>query len=86
MTFNQLKRREAITLLVGAAAWPLAAQGQQGEQMRRIGVLMGNPEGDPRVQVNVAAFRQGLQTVGWTEGRNVQIEYRLAGGDPRRGP
>lgn len=80
-----MKRREFITLFGSAvAAWPLSAQAQWSDRMRRIGVLMGNPEGDPRVQVNIAAFRQGLQALGWTESRNVQIEYRAAGGDPNR--
>jgi putative ABC transport system substrate-binding protein len=80
-----VRRREFISLLGGAAAaWPLGARAQQPHRMRRVGVLMGNPEGDPRAQVNVAAFRQGLQTLGWTEGRNIQIEYRLAGGDPNK--
>ena len=77
-----MKRREFITLLGGAAAtWPLAARAQQeGERIRRIGVLMGYPEGDPQAQANVTALRQGLQDLGWTEGRNVLIDYRWAGG------
>jgi putative tryptophan/tyrosine transport system substrate-binding protein len=78
-----VKRRQFITLLGGAAAaWPLAARAQQPDRMRRIGVLMGYPEGDPQAQANVTALRQGLQNLGWTEGRNVQIDYRWAGGDP----
>jgi putative tryptophan/tyrosine transport system substrate-binding protein len=82
MTFDQLHRRSFITLLGGAAAWPLAAGAQQAERMRRIGVLMGYPEGDPQAQANVTALRQGLQNLGWIEGRTVQIDYRWVGGDP----
>jgi putative ABC transport system substrate-binding protein len=78
-----LKRRDFITLLGGAAAaWPLAAWAKQAERLRRIGVLMGYPEGDPQAQANVTALVQGLQSLGWIEGRNVQIDYRWAGGDP----
>src|SRR5262245_3105271 len=77
-----IKRRAFIMLLGGAAVWPLAAKAQQPERVRRIGVLMGYPEGDPQAQANVTALRQGLREVGWTEGRNVQIDYRWAGGDP----
>ena len=78
-----MKRRDFITLLGGAAAaWPLAARAKQAERMRRIGVLMGYPEGDPQAQANVTALLQGLQNLGWIEGRNVQIDYRWAGGDP----
>jgi len=78
-----LKRRDFITLFGGAAAaWPLAGRAKQAERMRRIGVLMGYPEGDPQAQANVTALLQGLQNLGWIEGRNVQIDYRWAGGDP----
>jgi ABC-type uncharacterized transport system substrate-binding protein len=78
-----VRRREFITLLGGAvAAWPVVARAQQTERMRRIGVLMGYPEGDPQAQANVTALRRGLQNLGWIEGRNVQIDYRWAGGDP----
>jgi putative tryptophan/tyrosine transport system substrate-binding protein len=74
-----VKRRDFITLLGGAAAaWPLAAQAQQGERMRRIGVLMGYPESDSEAQTKIAAFRDGLQKLGWTEGRNTRIETRWA--------
>jgi putative ABC transport system substrate-binding protein len=74
-------RREFITLLGGAAAaWPLTARAQQGERMRRIGVLAGVAADDPEGQVRIAAFLQGLQQLGWTDGRNVQIEYRWAAG------
>src|SRR5262245_61620454 len=77
-----MRRREFITLLGGAAAWPLAARSKQAERMRRIGVLMGYPEGDVQAQANVTALLQGLQSLGWLEGRNIQIDYRWAGGDP----
>src|SRR5256886_15617611 len=77
-----MKRRDFITLLGGAAAaWPLAARPRQAERMRRIGVLMGYPEGDPQAQANITALLQGLQNLGWIEGRDVQIDYRWAGGD-----
>jgi putative ABC transport system substrate-binding protein len=73
-----MRRREFITLLGSTAvAWPLAARAQQPE-MRRIGVLMGYAESDRQGQANVAAFLMGLQKLGWTEGRNVAIEYRWA--------
>src|SRR6516162_3203736 len=71
-----MKRREVITLLGGTAAWPLAARAQQSERMRRIGVLMTFTERDPEGQARVTAFREGLQKLGWTEGRNIRIDYR----------
>src|SRR5262249_26823472 len=78
-------RRDFITLLGGvAAAWPLAARAQQGDRMRRIGVLNPFAESDPQVQANVTAFRQALQKLGWTEGHNVRIDYRWGGADPGR--
>jgi putative tryptophan/tyrosine transport system substrate-binding protein len=78
----KMKRRAFITLLGGAAAaWPLAARAQQSERMRRIGVLMSLAETDPEAQARVAAFREGLQTLGWAEGRNVRIDIRWAASD-----
>jgi putative tryptophan/tyrosine transport system substrate-binding protein len=71
-----MKRRDFITLLGGAAMWPLAARAQQAGRVRRIGVLMGFPESDPEAQLRVAAFREGLQKLGWTEGRNIRIDTR----------
>src|SRR5262249_51647723 len=68
----------------GATAWPLAARAQQGERMRRIGVLMGIAADDPAGQVRLAAFLQGLQQLGWTEGRNVRIDIRWGAGDGGR--
>src|SRR5262245_9278487 len=73
-----MKRRAFITLLGGAAAWPLAARAQQRERMRRIGVLMGQAADDPVTQARNAAFLQGLQELGWRIGGNVQIDYRFA--------
>jgi putative ABC transport system substrate-binding protein len=78
------KRREFITLLGGAAAWPLAARAQQGDRARRIGVLMGLDENDPEVKTSVSAFIQALAGVGWTDGRNVRIDVRSGGGDINR--
>src|SRR5262245_45644006 len=68
--FN-MRRRDFITLLGGAAAWPLTVRAQQSGGMRRIGILMAYPESDPEAQTRVAAFRDGLQKLGWTEGRNI---------------
>ena len=76
-----MKRRTFITLLGGAAAWPLAARAQQGERMRRIGVLMGYAESDREGQANFSAFQGGLQKLGWTEGRNIRIDARWASAD-----
>jgi len=73
-----MKRRQFITLLGGAAAWPVAARAQQGERMRRIGALMGFAESDSQAQAYIAAFRDGLQKLGWIEGRNIRIEIRWA--------
>jgi ABC-type uncharacterized transport system substrate-binding protein len=76
-----MKRREFITLLGGAAAaWPLAARAQQRERMRRIGVLSGSDQSDAEEQVRFAAFRQSLQQLGWTEGRNIQFYFRSRSG------
>ena len=79
-----MKRREFITLLGGAVTWPIAAQAQQRERARRIGVLMHLAADDPEGQARIGAFLQGLQEWGWAVGRNVQIEYRWAAGDAER--
>src|SRR5262245_64372996 len=78
-----MKRRDFITLLGGAAAWPLGARARQAERMRRIGVLSGVAD-DQEGQARVAALKQGLQELGWTDGRNIQIETRFGGGDVGR--
>ncbi len=77
-----MRRREFITLLGGAAAaWPRAARAQQGDRIRRIGVLMSQLTSDPEGQARVAALLQTLQELGWTDGRNARIDYRWSGGD-----
>jgi putative ABC transport system substrate-binding protein len=75
------RRRDFITLLGGAAAWPITARAQQRAQMRRIVFLHALAEHDPEVQARIAAFRQGLETFGWMENRNVRIEHRYSAGD-----
>jgi putative ABC transport system substrate-binding protein len=80
-----VKRREFIALLGGAAAaWPLAARGQQRERVAHIGVLLSIAENDPDAQRRIRAFRQGLQELGWTDGRNAHVEYRFGAADPGR--
>jgi putative ABC transport system substrate-binding protein len=74
-------RREFITLLGGAAAWPLAARAEQGDRVRRIGVLISFDENDPLAKTQVSAFTQALADFGWTDGRNVRIDLRRHGGD-----
>ena len=73
-----MRRREFMTLLGGAAAWPLAVRAQQPERMRRIGVLMASAADDPVSQARIAAFLQGLSRLGWTDDRNVRIDIRWA--------
>jgi putative tryptophan/tyrosine transport system substrate-binding protein len=73
-----MKRREFITLLGGAAVWPLAARAQQPERMRRIGVLTGWPESDAEARSERAAFIQELRKLGWTDGRNLRTDTRWA--------
>jgi ABC-type uncharacterized transport system substrate-binding protein len=80
-----MTRRKFISLIGGAAvAWPLAARAQQGERMRRVGLLVasGGGEDDSDMQARFAAFENALQELGWTKGRNVQIDYRFASGNP----
>ena len=80
-----MKRREVIRLIGGAAAsWPLAVRAQQQDEVRRIGVLVNVAADDPEAQTSVAAFKQALQQLGWSEGRNLQIDFRGAAGDPER--
>jgi putative tryptophan/tyrosine transport system substrate-binding protein len=71
-----MKRRDFVILLGGAAAWPLAARGQQPERLRRVGVLMNRAADNPEGQDRLAAFHQGLQELGWGVGRNVLIDTR----------
>ena len=71
-----IKRREFITLLGGAAAWPLAARAQQGDRVRRIGVLLPWDENEPRSKTSVSAFTQSLAGLGWADGRNVRMDLR----------
>jgi putative tryptophan/tyrosine transport system substrate-binding protein len=79
-----MRRRQFIRLLGGAAAWPLAASAQQGERVRRIGVVMAYAESDPNGQVQIRGFREHLQKLGWTEGINLRIDLRFGAGDPVR--
>jgi hypothetical protein len=76
-----MKRREFISLLGGAAAWPLAARAQQPERMRRIGVLFGAGADDGDIQARHAAFLQALQQLGWTDNGNVRIDTRFGAGN-----
>jgi putative ABC transport system substrate-binding protein len=76
-----MRRREFITL-IGSAAWPLAVRAQQADRVRRIGALSGIGVDDPESQARIAAFVEVLQQLGWTDGRNVRIDYRWGGGDP----
>ena len=84
MQIDQTRRREFITLIGGAAAWPLAVRAQQGERVRRVGVLMNLAADDPEGQTRIVAFVQGLQQSGWTDGRNIRIDTRWAAGDADR--
>jgi putative ABC transport system substrate-binding protein len=84
MQSDQLKRRNFITLLGGATAWPLAARAQQHDRMRRVGVLMNGAENDPIYQAYVAAFLQMLRPLGWREGQNLGIDLRWPTGNPER--
>src|SRR5262249_9793380 len=84
MQFDRLKRREFITLLGGAVLWPLAAHAQQGGGMRRIGVFMPLAKDEPESTARIDAFLKGLQQLGWSDGRNVSIEYRWAPSDAER--
>ena len=79
-----MRRRNFITLLGGAAAWPLAARAQQGNRVRRVGVLMGLDENDPLMKSELSAFTQALAGLGWTDGRNMRTDLRWAGGDINR--
>ena len=79
-----IPRRDFITLLGGAAAWPLAVRAQQGNRVRRIGVLVAGDENDPMVKPRVFAFTQALADFGWSDGRNVRMDLRWGRGDINR--
>ena len=79
-----LRRREFIAGLGGAAAWPLAARAQQGDRVRRIGVLIVGDENDPVMKPRLSAFTQGLAGLGWTGGRNLRMDLRWHGDDINR--
>jgi putative ABC transport system substrate-binding protein len=79
-----VRRRDFIKVVAASAAWPLAARAQQGERMRRIGVLFSGAVDDSETKTFLAAFRQGLEQLGGTEGRNLQIDARFGQGDADR--
>jgi putative ABC transport system substrate-binding protein len=79
-----MKRREFITLLRGAAAWPLAARAQQGDRVRRIGVLIAGDENDLEQKRRLSALTKAVADLGWTDGRNVRMDVRWAGDDINR--
>ena len=81
-----IQRRDFVTLLSGAVAWPVAGRAQQGDRVRRVGVLMPYNENDPEQKRRLSAFSQALADLGWTDGRNVQVYLRWAGGDFDRMP
>ena len=76
-----MRRRDFITLLGSAAAWPLAARAQERERVRRVGVLMGYGETDPEAKVLLSEFNQGLAELGWRSGRNLRMDIRWAPGN-----
>jgi putative tryptophan/tyrosine transport system substrate-binding protein len=80
-----MRRREFITLLCGAAVWPLAARGQQDQRVRRIGVLSSLAENDPESVARRPAFEQALKALGWTNGSNLRVDYRWSADDADRG-
>jgi putative ABC transport system substrate-binding protein len=75
-----LRRREFIAGLGGAAVWPLVARAQQGDRVRRIGMLWSGDENGPAAKTNVSAFTQALAGLGWTDGRNMRMDFRWGGG------
>jgi putative ABC transport system substrate-binding protein len=80
----EIRRREFLAVLGGAATWPLAARAQQGDRVRRIGVLMSGDENDPMWKPSLSAFTQAFADLGWTDGRNVRMDLRWGGGDINR--
>jgi putative ABC transport system substrate-binding protein len=83
MPFDQLKRRQFITLLGGAAAWPLTAHAQKPGVEKRVAVLMNSAATDATVQSLVTAFVQALRPLGWIEGKNIRVDIRWSAGDAR---
>src|SRR6516165_1602211 len=79
-----IARRKFVVALAGAATWPLAARGQQGGRVRRIGVLMAGDENDPEGKTYVSGFTQALADLGWADGRNVRMDLRWGGADINR--
>jgi putative tryptophan/tyrosine transport system substrate-binding protein len=79
-----MRRREFIGLLGSAVAWPLYARAQQSQRVRRVGVLMNIPAADPEAQLNIRAFQQRMQDLGWSVGRNLQIDHRWGPSDDNR--
>jgi putative tryptophan/tyrosine transport system substrate-binding protein len=79
-----MRRREFITLLRGMVVWPFAVRAQQGERIRKIGVLMGIAESNPQSAPRVKGMREELRQLGWTEGHNLQMDFRWAAGDPKQ--
>ena len=79
-----MRRRAFITLLGSAVMWPVATRAQQSEGVRRIGVLMNRAADDPQGQARLAAFQQGMQKLGWTDGGNVRIDVRWGADDVDR--
>ena len=79
-----MKRREFITLLGAAAAWPLAVSAQQSDRVRRIGVLLATGQNDPDTPDRITAMRQALQNFGWNEGKSLWIDIRFGDGDTSR--
>jgi putative ABC transport system substrate-binding protein len=75
-------RRDFITLVASAASWPLPGRAEPADRQRRIGVLTSGVENDPEIQEHLAGFRQGLKSLGWSEGRNIRVDYRFVGGRP----
>src|SRR6516164_1451026 len=79
-----IARRKFVVALAGSAAWPLTARAQQGDRVRRIGVLVEGDENDPGVRLRLSAFTRALADLGWTDGRNVRIDLRWGGNDTNR--
>jgi putative ABC transport system substrate-binding protein len=79
-----MRKRDFITLLGGAAVWPLATRAQQPERMRLVGVIIPYGESDAELQAEVTAFRERLGQLGWTDGRNIRIDYRWTAGETGR--